>query len=140
MKIQNTLFVALSALAISGCSLKSAYTPVAPVDFADADYSLAGKVSEEVCNSYIFGLDFSGLFAKTEANVPGGSLFGPAKETSEAMYAATEKIGNATHLVTPRTHVKASGLVVGPIVLFGQRCGSVEGHAATIKGPYAKPQ
>jgi len=140
MKIQNTLFVALSTIAISGCSVKSAYTPAAPVAFADANYSLAGKVSEEVCNAYIFGLDFSGLLQKTEANVPGGSVFGPAKEISEAMYAATKKIGDATHIVTPRTHVKASGLVFGPVVLFGQRCGNVEGHAATIKGPYSKPQ
>ena len=144
MKRTSTLLAA-AALLLGGCSLKTSYTPNAPVSFADADYELVGEVDEESCNAYILGIDFSGLFVKTSANVPGGSAAplpipipgaGGPKEVGEAMFAAQENMGDATHIVSPRTTTKTTGVVAGPIVLFGQRCATVSGPTAKIKGPY----
>ena len=142
---RSSLLVAAVATLISGCSLKSAYAPNAPVQFADADYDLVGEVDEESCNAYILGIDFSGLFVKTSANVPSGGAaalplplpgLGGPKEVGEAMFAAQEKMGDATHIVSPRTTTTTKGVVAGPIVLFGQRCATVAGPTAKIKGPY----
>lgn len=98
-------------------------------------------MSEEVCNSYILGIDFSGLFNKTAANVPGSAagplpIGGPVKEVAEAMYVAQEGMGEATHIINPRTAVNANGLLIFGHPIFGKRCGSVQGPTAKVMGPY----
>ena len=138
----RTALVFLIATLATGCTLKNAQAPGAPLGFADAEYQLVGEVSEEVCNTYILGIDFSGLFMKTSGNVPGGPgigilpIGGPAKEVSEAMFVAQEGMGDATHIINPRTASNAKGLLIFGHPIFGKRCGSVAGPTAKVMGPY----
>lgn len=127
-----------------GCSFNHANVPEADIPFAAADYELGDRVSQESCNTYILGIDFSALFGSDTATVPTGAsalpiplpIGGVAPEVSEAMYMAVEKMPDATHVVRPRTHVSTNGLVAFGTPIFGKRCGKVEAHSATIKGPY----
>jgi len=122
---------------LGGCAAKYANNPTAPLQFADADYEITTDFSQEVCNAYLFGIDFSGLFSKRGANLPAGGGFNPfgPKELSEAMYDVNESLGEATHVISARTQTTVKGVSLGPALLFGERCGTVSGVAAKVKGP-----
>jgi hypothetical protein len=139
------LLVGLFAMVGTGCSFNHANVPNAPIEFAASDYELGDKVSQETCNTYILGINFAGLFGSDTATVPSPASAlpiplpgsGAAPEVTEAMYMAVQKMPNATHVVQPRTHVSMSGLTLGSAFpIFGKRCGKVEAHSATVKGPY----
>lgn len=148
MKFRSIVLTAIVGLLLSaavGCSFKHAKVPEADIPFARADYSLGDKVSQESCNTYIFGIDFSALFGSDTAAVPTGAASalpipipgtGFAPEVNEAMYNAVQKMPDATHVVQPRIHTTTKGLVTFGTPIFGKRCGQVDAVSATIKGPY----
>ena len=135
--------LAVTAFALSGCALKSADIPGAPIPFADAGYTVLGETTEESCGSYIIGIDFGHLFADQGGSIKGGTsalpipiplpaaLTGGTPEASRALYAALEKIPEATHLLDTRTETESSGLLLAGHPLFGQRCSTV--HAWGVK-------
>ncbi len=145
MKRLSTLLLALgAAFGLSACSLKHATVPGAPIPFASADYTVLGNTNAEECGTYILGIDFSHLFSNQSATITGGTstdpisailglLLGPTSpEASRALYMALEKIPEATHLLAPRVHETVSGIPLGPFVLFGQRCATVDARGVVI--------
>jgi len=137
--MRNILF-AVTALVFSGCALKSADIPGANIPFAKAGYTVLGETSEEACGSYVLGIDFGHLFADQGGSVKGGTsampiplpfVGGGTPESSRALYAALEKIPEATHLLDTRVETEASGLLIAGQPIFGQRCSTI--HAWGVK-------
>ena len=138
--MRNAL-LAVTAFALSGCALKSADIPGANIPFADAGFTVLGETTEEACGSYILGIDFAHLFADQGGSVKGGTsalpipiplpIGGGTPESSRALYAALEKIPEATHMLDTRVETEASGLLIGSHPIFGQRCSTV--HAWGVK-------
>ena len=116
----------------TGCSLKTHSIPGADIPFAEANYTVMGKVSHEECGTYTFGLDIVHLFDDQQASggaasslpipipIPTGS-----PEQERALYGALEKMPEATHLLSPRVQTETSGISLGPIILFGKRCSTI---------------
>lgn len=139
------VLIALAAFAITGCAQRSHNIPAAGMQFADADYTVLGNTNAEACGSYIFGIDFASLFSKKAGTVGAapdaspisaimGIIFGAAgsPEGAAALYDALEKMPEATHLVAPRVHTDASGLIAGPVIIFGRRCATVDARGVVI--------
>lgn len=142
--------LALAALAlgtITGCSLKGATIPAAPIPFAKADYTVLGSTSAEECGTYVVGIDFGHLFKDEGAMMTPGTMtfdgtagagamlmnnMALGREGSRALYVALEKMPEATHLLAPRVHSEVNGIPLGPYVLFGTKCTSIEAKGVKI--------
>jgi hypothetical protein len=145
--MQRTLIVLLALAAFSvttGCARRGASIPGAAIPFAKADYTVLGNTNAEECGSYILNIDFGHLFNDQSASVGVaaadpfsavlgliGGVVGP-KETGRALYTALEKIPEATHLLAPRVHTTQSGIWLGPLMIFGQRCATVDARGVVI--------
>ncbi len=138
--MRNTLLAVL-ALSLSGCAMKTADIPGAHIPFAKAGYTVMGETTEEACGAYIIGIDFGHLFANEGSNIKGGAsslpfplplpTLGGTKESSRALYHALDKIPEATHLLDTRVESTFTGVGTVSVPLFGQRCSTV--HARGVK-------
>jgi uncharacterized protein YceK len=135
----RTTLLALTAVALSGCALKTADIPGADIPFAKAGYTVLGETTEESCGNYILGIDFGHLFSDQGGSVKSADAlpipipipFGSSPEGSRALYAALEKIPEATHLLDTRSETASSGILLAGHPIFGQRCTTV--HAWGVK-------
>jgi uncharacterized protein YceK len=135
----RTTLLALTAVALSGCALKTADIPGADIPFAKAGYTVLGETTEESCGNYILGIDFGHLFSDQGGSVKSADAlpipipipFGSSPEGSRALFAALEKIPEATHLLDTRTETESSGILLAGHPIFGQRCTTV--HAWGVK-------
>jgi len=137
--------LALTTLTVtSGCSLRHVGVPGAAIPFAKADYTILANVNAEECGTYIFGIDWAHLFSNESASITGAQGGGPlailssligggfSAEASRALYMALDKIPEATHLLSPRVHTTANGLVFGMHPIFGTRCSIVDARGVLI--------
>jgi hypothetical protein len=143
------LLVALPALLLAGCNLKSHTVPGAGLPFASVDYKVLGATSAEACGTYIIGIDFGHLFADNQggASAAGGGdplsailallpIGGDAPETGRALYDALEKMPDATNLYAPKVHITTTGIAPFGTPIFGKRCAQVEAHGVKLgSGP-----
>lgn len=147
--MKRLLLAAVALAAFTGCSMKSASIPGAPIPFAKADYTVLGATNAEECGSYIIGINFASLF-KNEGGMilPGsftvdgaagtmpGGLHSAAMtpEGRKALYMALEKMPEATHLLAPRVTVEATGITMlkSTYPIFGKRCATVEARGVKI--------
>ncbi len=135
------------ATLMSGCAYKYHTIPGAAPEFAPADYRILGKTNHEECGTYIFGIDWRHLLTNqsggrlTPENAGLGGAVGalvnnffamPIQEERRALYHALDKMPEATHLLGHRTHTTTTGLVFGPVPLFGKRCAAVEARGVKI--------
>lgn len=138
------LTMLVPVLMLAACSFKSHTIPGAAPEFAKADYTVLGKTNHEECGTYILGIDFGHLLSNQSGGrlAPengGGGIFaliggfiGGSPEESRAMYHALDKMPEATHLLAHRTHTTTTGLVLGGLPFFGQRCAAVEARGVKI--------
>ncbi len=134
---------------LGGCSATRANIPEGPTQLATASYTIVGETSAKECGAYVAGINFGRLFVKkgaqVDSSVPGlgalpfvGDIIGGGSpEQAEATYAALEKVPGATHLVKPRTKTAVTGIALGDIPLFAQRCSEVQAVAVKVGGPAA---
>jgi hypothetical protein len=130
-----------TALLLTGCSLKGAKAPQAPIPFADAGFTVMGQTTEEACGTYIFGIDWGHLFtnegAGLTAPVTGGfslpalPIGGPTREEKRALYHALDKIPDASHVLDIRAESHTTGFAPMGFPFFGGRCVTV--HARGVK-------
>jgi len=145
--MKRSLFGLLAVAAIfsgAGCSLRHVAVPGADIPFAKADYTILANVNAEECGTYIFGIDWAHLFSNEAASITAGQGGNPlaailgalmgsnSAEASRALYMALDKIPEATHLLTPRVHTTATGLVFGMWPIFGSRCAIVDARGVRI--------
>jgi len=140
--MRNSTLLAVAALAtLTGCSLKGARAPQAPIPFADAGYTVMGQTTEEACGTYIF-IDWGHLFANQKASLaaPASGGFsmpsipfvgGAIPEEKRALYHALDKIPDATHVLDIRMESTTTGFAPMGWPVFGQRCATV--HARGVK-------
>ncbi len=109
------------------------------MSFANADFTVMGRTNAETCSTYAFGLNFSHIFSDNSANVGGsvGGIFGsilggPSGEESRAIYAALEKMPEASHLISPKINSVESGLAPFGLMLFGSKCATVDARGVLI--------
>jgi hypothetical protein len=139
--MKRFLFAIAAIAAVgTGCALKGATIPGAPIPFAKADYTVLGATNAEECGAYIIGIDFGHLFKNEGAAIMPGSygLDGAigmqagfvqsgamTAEGRRALYVAMEKMPEATHLLAPRVTIETTGIPIGPVPgarpLFGKR-------------------
>lgn len=139
--MRNTLLAATALLALTGCALKGARAPQAPIPFADAGFTVMGQTTEEACGTYVFAIDFGHLFANQSASLampstggfrlPALPIGGPTREEKRALYHALDKIPDATHVLDVRAETQTTGFAPFGIPVFGQRCATV--HARGVK-------
>ena len=142
----------LPALALlAGCNFKYHSVPNAPLPFASVDYTVMGATSAEECGTYVFGIDFGHLFVDQQGggygSGGGGSTIadlissllpgsGGPPEAGRAMYAALEKMPEATNLYAPKVHTTTVGFAPFEMPIFAQRCSEVEARGVRLgKGP-----
>lgn len=150
--MKRFLFAIAAIAAVgTGCALKGATIPGAPIPFAKADYTVLGATNAEECGAYILGIDFGHLFKNEGAAIMPGNygLDGAigmqagfvqtgamTAEGRRALYVAMEKMPEATHLLAPRVTMETTGIPIGPVPgarpLFGKRCATVEAHGVKI--------
>lgn len=147
--MKRLLLAAVALAAFTGCSMKSASIPGAPIPFAKADYTVLGSTNAEECGSYILGINIASLFKNEGGLILPGSftLDGSAgalavgahdgamtPEGRKALYMALEKMPEATHLLAPRVTVEASGITMlkSTHPIFGKRCATVEARGVKI--------
>jgi len=136
--------LAVSVLTVaSGCSRRHVGIPGAAIPFAKADYTILANVNAEECGTYIFGIDWAHLFSNESAGITAsasggiagilGSLMGGmSAEGARALYMALDKIPEATHLLSPRVHTSANGLLFFSTPIFGTRCSIVDARGVRI--------
>ncbi|MEY3212704.1 MAG: hypothetical protein RIT28_3185, partial [Pseudomonadota bacterium] len=129
--MKRFLFAIAAIAAVStGCALKGATIPGAPIPFAKADYTVLGATNAEECGAYILAIDFGHLFKNEGAAIMPGSygLDGAigmqagfvqtgalTAEGRRALYVAMEKMPEATHLLAPRVTIETTGIPLGPV-------------------------
>lgn len=138
--MRKILIAAAALTTLTGCSLKGARAPQAPIPFADAGFTVMGQTTEEACGTYIF-IDWGHLFsnegASLSAPVTGGfslpalPIGGPVAEEKRALYHALDKIPDATHVLDVRAEKHTTGFAPFGMPIFGQRCATV--HARGVK-------
>lgn len=138
--MRKILLAAAALAALSGCSLKGARAPQAPIPFADAGFTVMGQTTEEACGTYIF-IDWGHLFANQKASLampstggfslPALPIGGPTPEEKRALYHALDKIPDATHVLDVRAETHTTGFAPMGYPVFGQRCATV--HARGVK-------
>ena len=123
----------------TGCSLKTHSIPGADIPFAEANYTVMGKVSHEECGTYTFGLDIAHLFDDQQASGGAASslpipipLPTGSPEQGRALYGALEKMPESTHLLSPRVQTETNGIGMGPIIIFGKRCSTVYARGVKV--------
>ncbi|MDF1562514.1 MAG: hypothetical protein P1V51_05700 [Deltaproteobacteria bacterium] len=137
--------LAVSTLTLAaGCSRRHVGIPGAAIPFAKADYTVLANVNAEECGTYIFGIDWAHLFSNEAASITAGQSSSPfaiigallgggmSAEGSRALYMALDKIPEATHLLSPRVHTSANGLLFGSMPIFGTRCSIVDARGVRI--------
>ena len=137
---KTLLLAAALAAGLTGCSLKGARAPQAPIPFADAGFTVMGSTTEEACGTYIF-IDWGHLFANQKASLampstggfalPALPIGGPTPEEKRALYHALDKIPDATHVLDVRAETRTTGFAPMGYPVFGQRCATV--HARGVK-------
>lgn len=140
MRILTAAALVIVVTGGAGCTLKNAAIPGAPITFANADFTVMGRTNAEECSTYAFGINFSHLFSDSHANVGGsvgggllGSLLGGTNaQESRAIFAALEKMPEASHLISPRIVSTESGLAPFGIMIFGSKCATVDARGVII--------
>lgn len=136
-RILLALFIVSTFATVSGCARRHVGIPGAAIPFAKANYTVLANVNAEECGTYIFGIDWAHLFSNEAAGITGGSILGSlfggmSAEGSRALYMALDKIPEATHLLSPRVHTSANGLLMGTWPIFGTRCSIVDARGVRI--------
>ncbi len=137
--MRNLILLGLASLMAAGCTLKTRDIPTAPVPFASADYTVLGNTNAEACGTYILGIEFSRLFSGEFASyavdaglpLPLPSFWGNP-EAREALYEALGRMPNATHLLAPRVHTEAEGILLAGQPFFGRRCATIDARGVQI--------
>lgn len=141
--MKRIALLAAGLMALAGCNLKSQSLPGFAPRMASADWQVLGRTNHEECGTYVF-IDWAHLFKNeaAAATAGGGDItsliasFIPSPagtpEARRALYHALEKVPEATHLLEPRVHVTWKGFALAPVLMFGQRCATVDAHGVRI--------
>lgn len=121
----------LPLAALVGCATRVHHVPELRPEWAEAPWEVEGRIRTESCSIYLLFVDWTHLFGDERARIDGRSHPRPpwspvVPEERRALYAAMQRLPDATHVLAPRSHVETVGVSVLGRPLFGERCAAVD--------------